>query len=316
MNPVWWLVLRILFFPWRFASNRMDDIPYNIFQIHANLQKIKIKIKTSPLVSKLVHSIFFCFLTYLCLKKSMHLYLSQGIGVSIRKFWSVDYLTDHHLETRAHASCSLWSLKLWMDRTALRNGRWRDLSLTLERRELTPFEKFKFFREAWPLDGIQLAALEEHAKGNAHEIVIDYGHLHLLPPPAHLQNLLIFFRLWELFLFLCCSDFGVSDSGAEESSPEREVALYPSDMEEAEEEAEEQEEEEEDGGGGAGLGGGWGRIVFPPVRRGRHVAMDVCRACSLDGSEGAFERVVVTRSKNPTLHRQARKSLWGDLWPF
>lgn len=70
-----------------------------------------------------------------------------------------------------------------MDRTALRNGRWRDLSLTLERRELTPFEKFKFFREAWPLDGIQLAALEEHAKGNAHEIVIDYGHLHLLPPP-------------------------------------------------------------------------------------------------------------------------------------
>ncbi|CAA7391905.1 unnamed protein product [Spirodela intermedia] len=148
-------------------------------------------------------------------------------------------------------------------------------------------------RETWPLDGIQLAALEKHARRNAYDVVIDY----------------------ELFIFPC-SDCGESDSGAEESSLEREVALYPSDMEEAEENGEEQEEEEEDGGGGAGLGGGWGRIVFPPVRRGRHVAMDVCRARNLDGSEGAFERVVVTRSKNPMLHRQARKSLWGDLWPF
>jgi ribosomal protein RSM22 (predicted rRNA methylase) len=25
--------------------------------------------------------------------------------------------------------------------------------------------------------------------------------------------------------------------------------------------------------------------------------------------------VVVTKSKNPTLHHQAKRSIWGDLWP-
>lgn len=66
----------------------------------------------------------------------------------------------------------------------------------------------------------------------------------------------------------------------------------------------------------ADLGGGWGRIIFSPVRRGRQVAMDVCRSIKRDGSEGSFQHLVFTRSKNPTLHRLARKSLWGDLWPF
>jgi hypothetical protein len=66
----------------------------------------------------------------------------------------------------------------------------------------------------------------------------------------------------------------------------------------------------------ADLGGGWGRIIYSPMRRGRQVQMDVCRSTKRDASEGTFERVVVTRSKNPTLHFQARKSLWGDLWPF
>lgn len=66
----------------------------------------------------------------------------------------------------------------------------------------------------------------------------------------------------------------------------------------------------------ADLGGGWGRIIFSPVRRGRQVAMDVCRSIRRDGSEGSFQHLVFTRSKNPTLHRLAKKSLWGDLWPF
>lgn len=66
----------------------------------------------------------------------------------------------------------------------------------------------------------------------------------------------------------------------------------------------------------ADLGGGWGRIIFSPVRRGRQVAMDVCRSIKRDGSEGSFQHLVFTRSKNPTLHRLAKKSLWGDLWPF
>lgn len=66
----------------------------------------------------------------------------------------------------------------------------------------------------------------------------------------------------------------------------------------------------------ADLGGGWGRIIFTPVRRGRQVALDVCRSTERDGSKGSFEHVVVTRSKNPTMHHQARRSNWGDLWPY
>ncbi|KAK1306742.1 hypothetical protein QJS10_CPA10g00644 [Acorus calamus] len=66
----------------------------------------------------------------------------------------------------------------------------------------------------------------------------------------------------------------------------------------------------------ADLGGGWGRIIFTPVRRGNRVTMDVCRSTKQDGSEGSFERIVISKMDNPGLHRQARKSLWGDLWPF
>jgi 5-oxoprolinase (ATP-hydrolysing) len=76
------------------------------------------------------------------------------------------------------------------------------------------------------------------------------------------------------------------------------------------------EEAEEDQTIRADLGGGWGRIIYSPIRRGRQVQMDVCRSTKRDASEGTFERVVVTRSKNPTLHFQARRSLWGDLWPY
>lgn len=76
------------------------------------------------------------------------------------------------------------------------------------------------------------------------------------------------------------------------------------------------EEEEEEDTTSADLGGGWGRIIFSPVRRGRQISMDVCRSTKPDASEGVFQRVVVTQSKNPTLHHQARRSFWGDLWPF
>ena len=78
----------------------------------------------------------------------------------------------------------------------------------------------------------------------------------------------------------------------------------------------EEVEEEGDQVGSADLGSGWGRIIFMPQKRGSRVEMDVCRATKPDGSEGSFDHLVVTRSKNPTLHHQARKSLWGDLWPL
>lgn len=76
------------------------------------------------------------------------------------------------------------------------------------------------------------------------------------------------------------------------------------------------DEEREEERASADLGGGWGRIVFMPVRRGRQVTMNVCRSTKRDASEGSFDRIVVTKSKNPTMHHQAKKSIWGDLWPF
>lgn len=96
---------------------------------------------------------------------------------------------------------------------------------------------------------------------------------------------------------------------------------YDSDIKEAdddipEDDDEEEEEENKEETASADLGPGWGRIIEPPVRRGRRVELNVCRAANPDGSEGALEHIVVTQSKNPTLHKQARRSFWGDLWPF
>lgn len=90
---------------------------------------------------------------------------------------------------------------------------------------------------------------------------------------------------------------------------------YDSDVVEVDDH-EDNEEEEEDDTCHADLGGGWGRIIYMPVRRGKQVTMDVCRSTNQDASEGTLQRIVVTKNKNPTLHKQARKSLWGDLWPF
>lgn len=97
---------------------------------------------------------------------------------------------------------------------------------------------------------------------------------------------------------------------------EKPDATYDSDVVEVDDHEDNDEEEEDDDTGHADLGGGWGRIIYMPVRRGKHVTMDVCRSTNEDASEGTLQRIVVTKNKNPTLHNQARKSLWGDLWPF
>lgn len=96
------------------------------------------------------------------------------------------------------------------------------------------------------------------------------------------------------------------------------VTTYDSDAIEtdgANDTEEDDEVEGEEETASADLGGGWGRIVFMPVRRGRQVTMNVCRSTKMDASEGSYDRIVVTQSKNPTLHHQARRSVWGDLWP-
>lgn len=100
----------------------------------------------------------------------------------------------------------------------------------------------------------------------------------------------------------------------EESSFEQALVPYASDIAETNMFHEKDNEEEEQSH--ANLGSGWGRIIYTPLRRGRQIQMDICRSTERDGSEGAFERMVVTQNSNPDLHLQARRSLWGDLWPF
>lgn len=140
-------------------------------------------------------------------------------------------------------------------------------------------------RELWPLDGMKFETLkEQHAKRNPEDLEIDYE---------------------DQF-----------ESEGEDVPYEDDPISYDSDIIEADAITENDEEEEEQETARADLGSGWGRIIYTPVRRGRRVEMDVCRATNRDGSEGSFERIVITQSKNPTLHHQARRSLWGDLWPF
>ncbi|XP_057520443.1 uncharacterized protein LOC130800790 [Amaranthus tricolor] len=139
-------------------------------------------------------------------------------------------------------------------------------------------------QEPWPLDGIKFETLKErNAKRNPEDLEIDFE--------------------------------GEYELGADDIVPD-EVSLQDSDATELEVLTEHEDEEEGEEVGHADLGTGWGRIIFMPQKRGKRIAMDVCRATKRDGSEGAFEHLVITKGKNPTLHHQARKSIWGDLWPF
>ncbi|OAY82124.1 37S ribosomal protein S22, mitochondrial [Ananas comosus] len=141
-------------------------------------------------------------------------------------------------------------------------------------------------QEAWPLDGMEFETLKERqAKRNPEDLIIDYE-----------------------------DQFETEEE--EEPSFEDDLVPYASDVAETSLFHKNEEEEDEVEEVRAGVGSGWGRIIYTPVRRGRQIQMDICRATKRDGSEGTFERMVVTQSRNPTLHLQARRSLWGDLWPF
>ncbi|KAI3866806.1 hypothetical protein MKW92_050391 [Papaver armeniacum] len=111
-------------------------------------------------------------------------------------------------------------------------------------------------------------------------------------------------------------DSNVPEDAADKDDKE-DLVSYNSDVPEDEvDKYEEEKEEEEVEECPADLGTGWGRIIFAPMKRGKQVLMHVCRSAKRDGSEGALERVIVTQSKNPALHRLAKKSFWGDLWPL
>jgi len=59
--------------------------------------------------------------------------------------------------------------------------------------------------------------------------------------------------------------------------------------------------------------GQWARIVRPPIKRNRHVLLDVCTP------QGTLERRIPSKGKLarlwPTAYRAARKGTWGGLWP-
>ncbi|KAJ9173760.1 hypothetical protein P3X46_016866 [Hevea brasiliensis] len=163
-------------------------------------------------------------------------------------------------------------------------------------------EKFSFVafrrgqrpRVSWPLDGVKFETLkEQRAKRNLDNLEIDYEDIILQDQPDVPYE--------EVDPIDYDSDVVEIDTIGEDN----EVDNIGEDKEIGQEET-----------AHADLGGGWGRIIFSPVRRGRQVALDVCRSINEDGSEGSFEHIVVTKSRNPTLHHQARRSLWGDLWPF
>ncbi|CAA0812270.1 Unknown protein [Striga hermonthica] len=138
-------------------------------------------------------------------------------------------------------------------------------------------------REPWPLDGMKFDTLKEvQAKRTPEDLEIDME-----------------------------SQFDAEDD----------ITATKNDDDNADEEAEDgdggdYEDDEKDESPRADLGSGWGRIIYMPFRRGKRVEMDVCRATNEEGTQGSFDRVVVTQSKNPDLHHQARRSLWGDLWPL
>ncbi|GJT98183.1 methyltransferase-like protein 17, mitochondrial [Tanacetum coccineum] len=138
------------------------------------------------------------------------------------------------------------------------------------------------YSESWPLDGMKFDTLKEQkAKRKPEDIESDH-------------------------------DEGI-ESEPDDIINDRKMVIYESDINEPYFTSEsDSEEETPDESTRADLGTGWGRIVFSPMKRGKMVEMDVCRATNQEGTEGRFERVIVTKSKNPTLHRQAKKSLWDD----
>ncbi|KAF9418485.1 37S ribosomal protein S22 [Podila epigama] len=53
----------------------------------------------------------------------------------------------------------------------------------------------------------------------------------------------------------------------------------------------------------------WSRIVVPPLKKDGHVVIDTC------APNGFLERIVIPRSQGKIPYRDARKAMWGDLFP-
>ncbi|CAG8516268.1 1164_t:CDS:10 [Ambispora leptoticha] len=53
----------------------------------------------------------------------------------------------------------------------------------------------------------------------------------------------------------------------------------------------------------------WSRLILPPIKRKGHIVMDVCH------KKGFIERCVIPKSQGKIEYRDAKKSMWGDLFP-
>ncbi|KAF9177357.1 37S ribosomal protein S22 [Haplosporangium sp. Z 767] len=53
----------------------------------------------------------------------------------------------------------------------------------------------------------------------------------------------------------------------------------------------------------------WSRIVVPPLKKDGHVVIDTC------GASGYLERIIIPKSQGKVPYRDARKAMWGDLFP-
>ncbi|KAG0271002.1 37S ribosomal protein S22 [Linnemannia exigua] len=53
----------------------------------------------------------------------------------------------------------------------------------------------------------------------------------------------------------------------------------------------------------------WSRIVVPPLKKDGHVVIDTC------ATNGYLERIIIPKSQGKIPYRDARKAMWGDLFP-
>jgi ribosomal protein RSM22 (predicted rRNA methylase) len=61
----------------------------------------------------------------------------------------------------------------------------------------------------------------------------------------------------------------------------------------------------------------WPRIIAPPIKNSGHIILDVCSPLSVrTPHEPSLERMTITKSQGKQVYYDARKSAWGDLWPF
>lgn len=53
----------------------------------------------------------------------------------------------------------------------------------------------------------------------------------------------------------------------------------------------------------------WPRLIQPPLKKNGHVVMDIC------STSGEIQRMVIPKSQGKVAYRDARKAMWGDLFP-